>query len=376
MSALKKQLEVLAPILDIDIEDREFLKAILKEKDDSNFEYKPYLSLLEELSTMDDIHHVMSLPGNFSTGSFSGRRNLINQYLFQKLFKIIRTENHIDKTAYILNDNNSIILNIDNQQYDLGESKTSFNPKEHEIHQLKPFIKRTGEVMESYLNSGVLYIGYPKSDFDRKFSKFEYIILYVKYGQENILKKISNIVWQPLFFKHESGIIKQGEFNGITYTQSNDSLDIEWVDHRSIWFFIFILSLIFFVGISINSYMKNPDFQGIYYFIIPLIIVVCSLLFSIISHINRKRSIFINEHELGMDKGKINIPWEYKKIRIARTDILKVFVGKGRTVEDGSFYKVNITQHPGKNIIITDDLSHEKAHFIKDLIDDFITKKE
>ena len=375
MSAIKKQLDILDPILDASPDDRGLLEYLLKDNDDEDYKSNPFVRLLGELAFYDRVNHVMRTPGGFGAVSalFMIRDKGLYKFFLRKVINLIQNDDPDKACSVKENKKDETILTIGDSKYNLGKFKIPFQPKEHELQILSPFFKLLGNALEEHLTSGVLYIGYPKNSTHRTFAKYQYIVLYVQHEREEVIKKIPQLEWQPLFFKKKDGLVKQGEFNGIRFTESENALDIQWTFFSPFYLLanLFVLAILAF-----NIYHKflSESAEAIVsnFTLLALIgLALLSVLLLIIGLANRKKLLYVNEHELGFDGGRIPFFWGYKRIRIPRKDVLKVFLGTGK----GDFYKLHVTKYPGENVRLTGDMGNVDIHMIKDLIEDFLKRK-
>jgi hypothetical protein len=364
MSAIRKQLETLAPIMDISIENRELLAYVMGDNDDSHFDYNRYVALLESLGTRKDIPYILRIPsGMWDTDrrmhKMMGREGKDPAHLFfDKIIEILLRENPDTPCSYKEDKKERFRLRIGEEEHVIGKFEFDrWSRSDYKMTQLPDFLNKLGEVLEKHVHSGVMHVGFAKDDMKRTFAKFRYIILFVPYGEKELPGVIDSLHWMPLFFGEEKNA-RYGEMKGVKYKTTPNYIDLEWQDTSLAALYLFIGG---FLSLFLLAQWFGDANRPLGLLIAALIIGVVTAALMALSYANRKRTMHFDQRELRLERGRIPFLWEGRKeIRIPCQDLMAF------SVDDG---KLLATVHPGKNIVL--DKNCGGYYFIKEMVEEF-----
>lgn len=375
MASLTKQFERIAPFLNKSVEAKERYRHVLGLKPESFFSEND-----------GNLFHVLGSDKNqaqFIEFSRNLRSNYIEEDLIPKLKLLFLQETGSSDFKTKQDGGWTIILN--GKSYELGKLEFMYNWHVQGEKLMDPpdFFVNLAKAFNEQISSGTFYFGYLKDKNQRKYADFVYVIVFAKYGDEVVFKKLTDLVWRPIYqsqvvettvepIKEGSGLYKKQ--GNVYYRQSKGITDLEWTSSNwIISMLVYGLLLITAMDMA-NPYLEIndrslPDKVAIPFYAISLGIFVLFLL-------NRKSRVTLNSTHLILKKGYVPFFLGFRRRSFELKDILRLDqesedmdIGSDVATGGGSYmYKVYLTVYPTKKVRLTHLLREENADFIQNKI--------
>jgi hypothetical protein len=304
MANLKKQLEILAPLLNTDQTDVKLQLSLLKIHPEEYYTNN-IGNLIHQLGLENNQYSFISFEMGFSYENLESK------------LKTLLKKNGSDANLKLI-ERSKWVLNIDGTETELGALSSFYNwvVNSEEILSVPDFYKNLALALQPHLKNGHFYFGYLKDEYNRSNESFCFLLVYS--NDKTILTNFNKFEWKML--GNTTNAKKEiGKVGSVSYEINETKTEFKWKSIGNTLTFI-LFACILLLGIAyLENILKLSGREIPYPILIYSTFAIIPLW--ILDYFNRLSKLIITNDQLIFEKGYLAFFPGYKRKTFARNEV-------------------------------------------------------